>query len=385
MSLRCLTTEGKNYKQNKQFVEDTLKYFPDYDFNVMKATISGWQSSQLKDNEDRLPTIQELIDYLQNSAKRENNNNIKIIADKAQQILNNLSTYNGKLQDILANAPRDSQGRLLAPNGKPSNLTERQYAQVRTKEFKDWFGDWENDPTNASKVVDENGEPLVVYHRSDTKNLSIFDISKAKKEDRILAFAYHFGTEKAADEIDLYGSNVSSKYAVFLNIKNEFKWTDLAQGDFIRALRNLNNNDIISDEEFDKFRDYKYTKSAKERLNLMKSLFTRMNKDGYSYINNVEDRGSKSWAVFNPNQIKSATDNIGTFSTIDNDIRRSSITEHTAKVASISTFTDRLPVPQQAKFAAMVSQGDVKISCMQYCSSDKIKSLKSTKNILQLI
>ena len=111
MSVRCLTTEGKNYKQNKQFVEDTLKYFPDYDFNIMKATISGWQSSQLKDNEDRLPTIQELIDYLQNSAKRENNNNIKIIADKAQQILNNLSTYDKELQDILAKAPRDSQGR----------------------------------------------------------------------------------------------------------------------------------------------------------------------------------------------------------------------------------------------------------------------------------
>lgn len=46
-------------------------------------------------------------------------------------------------QEILKNAPRDSQGRLLAPNGKPSNLTEKQYAQVRTKAFKRWFGDWE--------------------------------------------------------------------------------------------------------------------------------------------------------------------------------------------------------------------------------------------------
>ena len=77
----------------------------------------------------------------------------------------------------------------------------------------------------------------------------------------------------------------------------------------------------------------------------------------------IESKG-KEYLVFNPNQIKSATDNIGTFSTTDNDIRHSSITEYTAKVASISTFTDRLPVPQQAKFAAMVSQGDVKISCM---------------------
>lgn len=53
---------------------------------------------------------------------------------------------------------------MKAPNGKPTNLNERQWLQVRTKAFKDWFGDWENDTANASKVVDENGEPLVVYH-----------------------------------------------------------------------------------------------------------------------------------------------------------------------------------------------------------------------------
>jgi hypothetical protein len=36
--------------------------------------------------------------------------------------------------------------------------------QIQTDAFKQWFGDWENDPANASKVVDENGNPLVVYH-----------------------------------------------------------------------------------------------------------------------------------------------------------------------------------------------------------------------------
>ena len=75
-----------------------------------------------------------------------------------------LEEYTKEMEDILKNAPRDSEGYLLAPNGKRSNLTERQYAQVRTKAFKEWFGDWENDPTNASKVVDENGEPLVTWH-----------------------------------------------------------------------------------------------------------------------------------------------------------------------------------------------------------------------------
>lgn len=44
-----------------------------------------------------------------------------------------------------------------------SNLSPELQGFVRTPEFKEWFGDWENDPDNASKVVDENGEPLLVY------------------------------------------------------------------------------------------------------------------------------------------------------------------------------------------------------------------------------
>ncbi len=32
---------------------------------------------------------------------------------------------------------------MKAPNGKPTNLTERQWVQVRTPSFKKWFGDWE--------------------------------------------------------------------------------------------------------------------------------------------------------------------------------------------------------------------------------------------------
>jgi len=51
----------------------------------------------------------------------------------------------------------------LAPNGKPSNLTHEQWHLVRTPEFKAWFGDFENNPEEASKVIDENGEPMVVY------------------------------------------------------------------------------------------------------------------------------------------------------------------------------------------------------------------------------
>jgi DNA polymerase III sliding clamp (beta) subunit (PCNA family)/GNAT superfamily N-acetyltransferase len=67
---------------------------------------------------------------------------------------------------------------LLAPNGKPSKLTPEQYKIVRTKEFKEWFGDWENDPANASKVIDkETKEPLLVYHGTNN-DFTIFNKSK---------------------------------------------------------------------------------------------------------------------------------------------------------------------------------------------------------------
>ena len=66
---------------------------------------------------------------------------------------------------------------LIAPNGKKSNLSYSQYKLVRLPAFKQWFGDWENDPENASKVVDSNGEPLVCYHGTDVK-FNEFDLSK---------------------------------------------------------------------------------------------------------------------------------------------------------------------------------------------------------------
>lgn len=77
-----------------------------------------------------------------------------------------------------------SEATLLAPNGKPSNLTPEQYELVRTPAFKQWFGDWENDPKNASKVVDENGEPLVVYHGTSGDLFYVFDLTHFGKTDK---------------------------------------------------------------------------------------------------------------------------------------------------------------------------------------------------------
>ena len=60
--------------------------------------------------------------------------------------------YKPKKQEIVKD-----KNYMLAPNGKPTNLSEENWIKVRTPEFKEFFGDWQNDPENSSKVVDENG------------------------------------------------------------------------------------------------------------------------------------------------------------------------------------------------------------------------------------
>ena len=106
---------------------------------------------------------------------------------------------------------------MKAPNGKDSNLNEQQWLQVRTKAFKAWFGDWEKDPANASKVVDENGEPLVVWHGTKENNV----ISKFYRRGDA---GIHFGTKNAAKERrEQTGDDNPVLMPVFLNIKKPSK------------------------------------------------------------------------------------------------------------------------------------------------------------------
>jgi hypothetical protein len=103
----------------------------------------------------------------------------------------------------------------LAPNGKPSNLTPEQYRLVRTSAFKKWFGDWENDPENSSKVVDENGEPLVVYHGT-YRDFSIFDLNKVGNVDKgFFSKGFYFTPNESLAYN--YGNKI---YKCYLNIKS---------------------------------------------------------------------------------------------------------------------------------------------------------------------
>ena len=215
--------------------------------------------------------------------------------------------YSKEMQDILANAKRDSEGHLLAPNGKKSNLTERQYAQVRTKAFKDWFGDWENNPSEASKVVDENGEPLVVYHNTPFEFNGIFDMDH---KSRIMPWTSepfgHVGTQETANKIK------GTQFALFLNIRNPLETPDFVHETVSSMLSELYKQGIISRDKYSSLRGI----SNSELRDLMLSL----GYDGTKYENKAE-KGGTSYSFIVPNQIKSATDNVGTFSRTNDDIR----------------------------------------------------------------
>jgi hypothetical protein len=272
-------------------------------------------------------------------------------------------------QEILNNAPRNTKGQLLAPNGKVSNLTEKQYAQVRTKAFKDWFGDWENDPENASKVVDENGEPLVVYHYTtehfNTFNLAFFgqsDSGNLGEGFYVTPISPEEDTKKHYDYFTKgYGNIVMP---LFVNIKNPIskeKAKELGISWFTRRkkpyksykeelqkeIRKLEFQ--IDDYKFKLFGDdpdyshYRETDSLAHKMTILdlndaevklkeikQKLFDAkedydINEDYNSKIEKLKEydgviNGDFEILVPSPNQIKSATDNSGGFSNTNNDI-----------------------------------------------------------------
>ena len=280
--------------EDKDFIYEITSLPEQNEDTIDKQNIVG--SEQIQDNDDfdfdsfdfDDVNYREDIDYTDDTVFKSSTN----LIDLSVNTNNNLSNEE---QEILKNAPRDAEGHLLAPNGKPTNLTEKQYVQVRTKAFIRWFGDWINDPANASKVVDENGEPLVVYHRSPNK-FNIFDVNKigTTTDTGQYGKGFYFGVENDRAR----GNNV---YEVFLNIRNPYNITKESRSFNIAYTYN---------RPFNEWTDWHKKNISKEEADLVN------NKDGI--IDLVEDY---EFVVSNPNQIKSATDNVGTFDTNNPDIR----------------------------------------------------------------
>ena len=287
-------------------------------------------------------------------------------------------------------------------------LKESKEDIIYSKEFKDWFGDWENDPEHSSKVVDENGKPLAVYHGSFSlfdsfdmnkghnvpavwhsdrigiasnwsNTLSIHRCSKIKDEfEDLKKKVYDLESkntpfEEVVEEINNFTrSNLDieieplSQYSSYDNCKKYkldaeeyenicYEYTILSHGRLVNpsnVRKDLHKYyerilKYIERSINDSTRNYSYNTGFlyKNYLNIRnpliidakdkpyykiwykgeyyntESLAMYAKENGYDgvIVNNVyetayEDKKGTDYIVFNPNQIKSATDNNGNFS-----------------------------------------------------------------------
>lgn len=231
-------------------------------------------------------------------------------------------------------------------------LADKLFAQTRTEQFKAWFGDVYNPGESHSQVVTEDGEPLMVYHSS----LNDFDTFNPEKSKEL---GFHFGTEKAA--LDRYAADAfmegieanDNSYTLrdkrrdiqaeldefnikpyFLNIRNMVEGADYLEAEeLLQDKEDMQNEykylydlapSFMSDEArkliiafygkgkitFDQAEDILISGST---AGLREALG---NPDGYWYTNKLEDKGQKSYVVFDPNNIK-AVNNTGEFSSND--------------------------------------------------------------------
>ena len=129
----------------------------------------------------------------------------------------------------------------LAPNGKRSNLNERQWLQVRTKAFKEWFGDWER--IVRTPILDKYKGKLI-YAQSGTGKTSIADNITVIDSDYLLAKILGVDTAQAGIAFSLLSpedkQDISKQYES--SIKNE-----LSQGHTVitARLQSMPNADFI--------------------------------------------------------------------------------------------------------------------------------------------
>jgi hypothetical protein len=186
--------------------------------------------------------------------------------------------YNAELQSLKEKAIADGTF-MKAPNGKDTKLTERQWLQVRTKAFKDWFGDWENNPKEASKVVDENGEPLVVYH-GGAQNIRVFHHSSEKESNT----GYGFYTDpKTGEKIPLDSNN-----AIFFS-SNPFVGTSYATMYGIQYFQHM----------YSQIEDTLFNSTKEEGLHFTRDHFEHGINDFYEFLTNAAEINPRFQALKN--------------------------------------------------------------------------------------
>ena len=248
-------------------------------------------------------------------------------------------------------------------NKKINNITQ-------SKQFIRWFGDWQNSPAKASKVVDNNGEPLVLYHQTE-KEFTTFD-TKQKGSGEFdsemptgifmkptnsdigvggniqmplyASIKNPLTVNNRSELVNFYDKNVqgytkakSAIDSVNEEYKVKFNEEMKRENEEYQKLWNAKKNGEISEEEYQKSisRDAldeimeewenKVNEASRNAKALIDDYFKNSNYDGVIVNNDVGSfgRSTKTFIAFENTQVKSATDNIGTFDGNNPDIRYS--------------------------------------------------------------
>ena len=226
----------------------------------------------------------------------------------------------------------------IDPSCSPGSSIVSKWAAKRFKDpahakaFVEWFGD--------SKVVDENGEPMMVYHGTKGKDFDEFWTTENYD------FGAHFGNLDQASLFNDQGNSGSRTYPVYLNIENPIRLPDLGGWDWSTVTKALKEKGIevppeVENERLQQKPGKEYQKWAMGKL---QGIIENSGYDGIIYLNAAEGvdhtalsrermkrmtsfgdnpvipddvmRGlgaTDSWISLRPTQIKSATSNRGTY------------------------------------------------------------------------
>ena len=182
-------------------------------------------------------------------------------------------------------------------------------------------------PKPASKVVNEDGTPKVMYHGSPN-DFSVFDLKKAR-------YSGTFGKGFYFTDSNSHASTYGNLYEVYLDVKNPVEGgIPVNKKQLEKFIAAVADNEDYSIENYGTYE----TSEVFNQVNKT-NLFTALRDINstaigdfveavklYNSINGTNYDGIISeteTVVFSPNQIKSATDNIGTFDKNNLDIRYS--------------------------------------------------------------
>ena len=181
---------------------------------------------------------------------------------------------------------------------------------------------------SASKIVDENGEPQVVYHGT-TGNFDTFE-KEHIGDGNYWGKGFYFTTNKEVaeryKEKTVWEGGIQKKVKgtvldCFVNIKNPYRLKTKQDAVLIEKIvgeSGLPKSEIQVDDSWAKY-------VLGYRAGDQDAVVEKLKKAGYGGLEIFIDpkKKTKFFVSYEPNQIKSATDNDGNFSTGNNSIKKS--------------------------------------------------------------